>query len=107
MAGRRSQFTNFSPSLSMAIVWKAGAVSRVRFAAQNPRALDTAPAFQNKILLRRKRRGKVARLKATATAKRRLQWSPQYSNPKTPSGLSLLPAKNGLDNGVHFSRGVD
>jgi len=58
MAGRRSQFTNFSPSLSMAIVWKAGAVSRVRFAAQNPRALDTAPAFQNKILLRRKRREK-------------------------------------------------
>jgi len=75
----------------MAIVWKAGAVSRVRFAAQNPRALDTAPAFQNKILLRRKRREKVARLKATAL------------QTKDPSGLSLLPAKNGLDNGVHFS----
>jgi len=48
MAGRRSQFTNFFPSLSMAIVWKAGAVSRVRFAAQNPRALDTARPSKTK-----------------------------------------------------------
>jgi hypothetical protein len=34
-------------------------VSRVRFAAQKARALDTAPAFQQ-ILLRRKRREGVA-----------------------------------------------
>jgi hypothetical protein len=44
-------FSVFFPSLSMTIVWKAGAVSRVRFAAQKPRALDTAPAFQDKLLL--------------------------------------------------------
>ena len=66
MAGRPSPFSTFFPSLSRAIVWKAGAVSRVRFAAQKSRALDTAPAFQNSILLRRKRREGVARLKVTA-----------------------------------------
>jgi hypothetical protein len=48
-------FSVFFPSLSRDILWKVGAVSRVRFAAQKPRALDTAPTFQQ-ILLRRKRR---------------------------------------------------
>src|SRR6266566_10099011 len=47
------------PSLSVDILWKLGAVSRVRFAAQKSRALDTAPSFQQ-ILLRRKRREGVA-----------------------------------------------
>jgi hypothetical protein len=61
-----SRFGNFFPSLSSAIVWKAGAGSRVRFAAQKPRALDPAPAFQNKILLRRKRREEVARFETAA-----------------------------------------
>jgi hypothetical protein len=49
----------FFPSLSEDILWKAGVVSRVRFAAQKPRALDTIPAFQQ-IPLRRKRREGVA-----------------------------------------------
>jgi hypothetical protein len=52
-------FSVFFPSLSKDILWKAGAVSRVRFAAQKSRALDTAPAFQQ-ILLTRKRREGVA-----------------------------------------------
>ena len=52
-------FSVFFPSLSRDILWKVEAVSRVRFAAQKPRALDTAPTFQQ-ILLRRKRREGVA-----------------------------------------------
>jgi hypothetical protein len=52
-------FSVFFPSLSIDILWKVGAVSRVRFAAQKPRALDTAPTFQQ-ILLRTKRREGVA-----------------------------------------------
>src|SRR5208337_4274004 len=36
----------FFPSLSTDILWKLGAVSRVRSAAQKARALDTAPSFQ-------------------------------------------------------------
>ena len=52
-------FIVFFPSLSRDILWKARAVSRVRFAAQTPRALDTAPTF-HQILLRRKRREGVA-----------------------------------------------
>jgi hypothetical protein len=64
MAGRPRRFRAFFPSLSRAIGWKPGAVSRVRCAAQKPGALDTAPAFQNKSLLRRKRREEGARLKA-------------------------------------------
>jgi hypothetical protein len=66
MVRRPSLFGAFFPSLSSAIVWKAGAGSRVRFAAQKPRALDPAPAFQNKILLRRKRREEVERFETTA-----------------------------------------
>ena len=83
----------------MTIVWKAGPVSRVRFAAQKPRALDTGPAFQDKTLLGRKRREGVAtgqHQKVAASNGRR------KFNSKDPSGLSLLRAKNGLDNGVHF-----
>lgn len=57
--GPNSRLAASFPSLSKEILWKAGAVSRVRFAAQKPRALDTAPAFQQ-ILLRRKRREGVA-----------------------------------------------
>jgi len=34
-------FSVLFPSLSRDILWKVGAVSRVRFAAQKPRALDT------------------------------------------------------------------
>jgi len=60
-------FSVFFPSLSRTIVWKAGAVSRVRFAAHKPRALDTAPAFQDKILPARKRREGVATGKAAAS----------------------------------------
>jgi len=41
-------FSVFFPSLSMAILWKVGVVSRVRSAAQNRRALDTTPTFQTK-----------------------------------------------------------
>ena len=59
-----SLFSISFPSLSRAIVWKIGAVSRVRFAAQKTRALDTAPIFQDKILLRRKRREGVAKRRA-------------------------------------------
>jgi hypothetical protein len=44
--GRTPQLLSvFFPSLSRDILWKLGAVSRVRYAAQKPRALDTAPTF--------------------------------------------------------------
>ena len=44
--GMSQRFSVLFPSLSREILGKAGAVSRVRFAAQKPRALDTAPTFQ-------------------------------------------------------------
>ena len=66
IAGRPRPFGVFFPSLSTTIVWKAGPVSSVRFAAQKPRALDTGPAFQEKTLLGRKRREALATGKATA-----------------------------------------
>ena len=93
--GRTPQlFGVFFPSLSRNILWKLGVVSRVRFAAQKPRALDTTPTFQPN-LLRRKRREGVAN-------RNHRRHGRQNSNPD-PADISLLRAKNGLDNGVHFS----
>src|SRR5437660_11782577 len=73
----------------MEILWKAGAVSRVRFAAQRPRALDTAPAFQQ-ILLRRKRREGVAigsrrPLPWQATVSTLLEFTPPTNNGRSPA----------------------
>src|SRR5208283_5374186 len=61
-----------------------------------PRALDTAPAFQPN-LLRRKRREGVAR------RNHRPPESAAQTQTPDPVGISLLRAKNGLDNGVHFT----
>ena len=107
------QFGVFFPSLSHSILWKGGAVSRVRCAAQKPRALDTAPPFQNKNRLSRKRREGVANRNQresttvdaggckTGMASGDFTSRPKLK-PKTPSGINLLPPQNGLDNGVHF-----
>ena len=74
-------FGVFFPSLSREILWKTGAVSRVRFAAQKTRALDTTPAFQP-ILLRRKRREGVAIRRVLGQAPGVYSWN------------SLPPTKN-------------
>jgi hypothetical protein len=54
--GTLEDFSVFFPSLSMAILWKAGVVSRVRSAAQNRRALDTTPDFQTSTEMKAKGR---------------------------------------------------
>lgn len=51
------RYSVFFPSLSMDIVGKAEAVSRVRYAAQKARALDTAAAFRKPLLIRKRREG--------------------------------------------------
>src|ERR1019366_4170969 len=95
--GRVHQLSGvFFPSLSRDILWKVGVVSRVRYAAQKPRALDTTPTFQPNLLRRKRREG---------GANRNHGWpqpAAQTQNPD-PVGISLLRAKNGLDNGVHFT----
>jgi hypothetical protein len=107
------RFGVFFPSLSQTIVGEGGAVSRVRFAAQKPRALDTAPPSPNKILLSRKRREAIAHPSQrkstlmnagdsrTGMARGGLNGHPKLK-PKTPSGISLLTTEIGLDKGVHF-----
>jgi hypothetical protein len=98
--GRTPQlFSVFFPSLSRDILWKVGVVSRVRFAAQKPRALDTTPTFQPN-LLRRKRREGVANRNH-----RRPQPAAQTQNPD-PVGISLLRAKMVLTMGstLHISK---
>ena len=54
---KRRLFSVFFPSLSRDIIWKVGVVSRVRFAAQKPRAHDTTPTFQPNLLIRKRREG--------------------------------------------------
>src|SRR5580704_11482930 len=59
MVGMPQLLSVFFPSLSRDILWKLGAVSRVRSAAQKRAPYDTAPTF-HKILRARKRREGVA-----------------------------------------------
>jgi hypothetical protein len=86
----------FFPSLSRDILWKAGAVSRVRSAAQKPRALDTAPAFQQDPP------GKKAKGRSSELKPRDGGFTAADTQTPDPVGISLLRPKNGLDNGVHF-----
>jgi hypothetical protein len=61
--------------------------------------LDTTPTFQPNLLRRKRREG---------VANRNHGWpqpAAQTQNPD-PVGISLLRAKNGLDNGVHFNQRV-
>src|SRR5688572_29016680 len=83
--GRTQQpFNVFFPSLSRDILWKAGAVSRVRFAAQKPRALDTVPAFQQNPLRRKRREG---------VANRNHRWPNPAAQTQTPPGLAYCQRK--------------
>src|SRR6185295_7634247 len=91
----------FFPSLSRGILWKLGAMSRVRCAAQQPRALDITPTFQ-KIRLRRKRREGVAIPPPADSLQTGRGFAPAQTQTPTPADISLLRAKNGLDNGVHL-----
>ena len=84
----------FFPSLSRDILWEVGAVSRVRFAAQKPRALDTTPTSQPNLLRRKRREG-------VANRNHRRPQPAAQTQTRDPVGISLLRAKNGLDNGVH------
>ncbi len=84
------------PSLSTDILWKAGAVSRVRSASQKPRALDIAPAFQQDPPARK------AKGRSSEPKPRNGGFTAADTQTPDPVGISLLRAKNGLDNGVHF-----
>jgi hypothetical protein len=98
-------FSVFFPSLSITIVWKAGPVSRVRFAAQIPRALDTVPPFQEKKSCWEESEGKEQRNENQRGCCKLEDFNRLHNiHTNKPSDLSLLQAKNGLDNGVHFSR---
>ena len=82
------------PSLSTAIVGKARAVSRVRFAAQKPRALDTALAFPKT----------TPEIKAKGRSSQRPRdeaFSRQDFNPSTPPvALAYCLQKMVLTNGA-------
>ena len=86
----------FFPSLSRDILWKRGAVSRVRSAAQKPRALDTAPTFQQDPP------GKQAKGRSSEPKPRDGGLTAAQTQTPDPVDISLLRAKNGLDGG-HFS----
>jgi hypothetical protein len=77
--GRERPRRVFFPSLSKDILGKVGTVSRVRFAAQKPRALDTAPTFPQN-LLRRKRREGVANRQPVPHA----NWAPCPNSNRRP-----------------------
>jgi hypothetical protein len=97
--GRTPQLLSvFFPSLSRDILWKLGAVSRVRSAAQKTRALDTAPSFQQNPA-DKKAKGRSSEPKPRVGCSTAAQ-----TQTHDPVGISLLRAKNGLDNGVHFRK---
>jgi hypothetical protein len=87
----------FFPSLSTDILWKLGAVSTVRYAAQKARALDTAPSFQQSPA-DKKAKGRSSEPKPRVGCLTAAQ-----TQTHDPAGISLLREKNGLDNGVHFN----
>ena len=81
----------FFPSLSRDILGKAGAVSRVRCAAQKSRALDTAPAFP-KNPTDKKAKGRSSKWQPGGS------WQPAASlphklTPPTPSALTYCGRK--------------
>jgi hypothetical protein len=90
--GREQLFSVFFPSLSRDILWKAGAVSRVRFAAQTSRALDTAPTFQQILLRRKRREGLAAGAQLLPTGAASL---PRPNS--NPGPADLVRAKTGLE----------
>jgi hypothetical protein len=67
-------------------------MSRVRFAAQKPRALDIDPGLPENTS-GYESEGKEQRMTNPAA-----RWPPDFAG-----SLSLLQAKNGLDFGVHFT----
>ena len=81
----------FFPSLSMEILWKLGAVSRVRYAAQKTRALDTAPTFQRNPT-EKKAKGRSSDSRAPRLRKPAALQPPKL-NPPTPSALAYCRQK--------------
>jgi hypothetical protein len=77
-------FSVFFPSLSMAILWEAGVVARVRSAAQTRRALDTTPASQTSTEMKAKGR--------SSEGTGGFNGSPKL-NPMTPSALAYYGRK--------------
>jgi hypothetical protein len=98
-SGMAQPFGVFFPSLSRAIVGKAGVVSRVRCAAQKPRALDTTPTFP-KHLLRGKRREGAANDNAGSFSR------PIFNTLTPSSALAYCGQKMVLTMGTTLSDGL-
>ena len=79
--GNHEDSSVFFPSLSNEILWTSGVVSRVRSAAQERRALDTAPDAQTKLLGGKRREG-------VANETGGHQMPPKFK-PMTPYGLNI------------------